>query len=138
MKLSVLYRPVLTGVVASMALLGVAACQVDVVFEADLVLRGGKVVTVDENVPDGQAIAMHSGINTGLVVTGGRRTRDSAVGVVMSDGTVSVTDGDVPHIKWVDFASGDMGSGTQLDPYNTFMEDPLRISLSFVEAVSIV
>jgi predicted amidohydrolase YtcJ len=90
-KVSVLIRPALNGVVASMALLGLAACQVDVVFEADLVLRGGKVVTVDENVPDGQAIAMHADT---IVAVGSNREIRAYIGpnteVIDLDGALAI------------------------------------------------
>ena len=44
--------------VGLMALMVLSACAGEPAVPADLVLRGGKVVTVDENIPDGQAIAV--------------------------------------------------------------------------------
>jgi len=50
-----------------------AGCAASPEVEADLVLRGGKVVTVDEDVPDGQAIAVKG--DTILAVGSNRRIR---------------------------------------------------------------
>jgi predicted amidohydrolase YtcJ len=90
-KFSVLHWPVLTGVVASVAVLSMAACQVEVVFEADLVLRGGTVVTVDENVPDGQAIAMHADT---IIAVGSNREIRAYIGpnteVIDLDGALAI------------------------------------------------
>ena len=58
MKSSGVSARVRTGLVAC-ALSGIAmGCATEPEVAADLVLRGGKVVTVDEAVPDGQAIAV--------------------------------------------------------------------------------
>ena len=50
-----------------------AGCVSSPEIEADLVLRGGKVVTVDEDVPDGQAIAVKG--DTILAVGSNRQIR---------------------------------------------------------------
>ncbi len=56
--LSVHTRTILRLFVLSIFAAAAAGCAASPEVEADLVLRGGKVVTVDEDVPDGQAIAV--------------------------------------------------------------------------------
>ncbi len=49
----------LVGIVLVSAFAALAGCAGEPEVTADLVLRNGKVVTVDEAVPDGEAIALH-------------------------------------------------------------------------------
>ena len=66
-------RAILRLFVLSILAAAAAGCAASPEVEADLVLRGGKVVTVDEDVPDGQAIAVKG--DTILAVGSNRQIR---------------------------------------------------------------
>ena len=71
-------RPVRTRGIPQLFVLSIlaaaaAGCAASPEVEADLVLRGGKVVTVDEDIPDGQAIAVKG--DTILAVGSNRQIR---------------------------------------------------------------
>ncbi|MDH5804858.1 MAG: amidohydrolase family protein, partial [Gemmatimonadota bacterium] len=78
------------SVVAFLAV-GLGACAPEPEIAADLVLRGGKVVTVDENIPDGEAIAVKGdtilavGTDDEISVFIGRRTE-----VIDLDGQLAI------------------------------------------------
>ncbi len=73
MTLSVHTRGILQLFVLSILAAAAAGCAASPEVEADLVLRGGKVVTVDEDIPDGQAIAVKG--DTILAVGSNRQIR---------------------------------------------------------------
>jgi len=70
---------------------GALACAAEPEIAADLVLRGGKVVTVDDNVPDGEAIAMRGDT---IIAVGSDREIGAFIGreteVIDLDGMLAV------------------------------------------------
>ena len=108
----------------------VAGCVSSPEIEADLVLRGGKVVTVDENVPDGQAIAVKG--DTILAVGSNRQIR-AYVGpnteVIDLDGMLAIPGFVESHGHFLGIGDANM----QLDVMNVANWDEI---VSMVDAVA--
>ncbi len=84
-------RGLLLAVLVPAGVVLAAACAAPPEIEADLVMRGGKVVTVDETVPDGQAIAVKGDT---ILAVGSNRQIGSYIGpnteVIDLDGMLAI------------------------------------------------
>ena len=108
----------------------VAGCVSSPEIEADLVLRGGKVVTVDENVPDGQAIAVKGDT---IIAVGSTRQIRAYVGpnteVIDLDGMLAIPGFVESHGHFLGIGDANM----QLDVMNVANWDEI---VSMVDAVA--
>ncbi len=130
MIFSVGNRRILPSILVSVQLAVAAGCAAPPEIEADLVLRGGKVVTVDENVPDGQAIAVKGDT---IIAVGSNRQIRAYIGpgteVIDLDGMLAIPGFVESHGHFLGIGDANM----QLDLMNVANWDEI---VSMVDAVA--